>query len=318
MSRIVPSCACLAGLLLAVSFASAQTQNPQQSQGTQPRQSNPNVQGGASSSSSATQGSGRNSVETDRGASSGHGASMMSGRSPDAELAACLIVDNECAVTAGQIAQQRSQNEEVKQFAQQMVQAHGQMIAKLQQVAGEAGAGGAQGATGRSGTGSQSTSGSQTTSGRASDPSEAARAGGTTPGAGSTVRSSTQSSVGSDAAARSDQTAGGRSSMQHGGRLDHVALKRELGELSKQTLQRELSQKTGSEFDMCYIGGQIQAHLHAIDAMKVAQNHASGELRPLLDQGIQEAQTHLQHAKDLAKKLETAYVAEKSNGAAKR
>jgi hypothetical protein len=38
--------------------------------------------------------------------------------------------------------------------------------------------------------------------------------------------------------------------------------------------------------------------------MKVARNHASPELQQALDEGIQTASDHLQHAKDLAKKLE--------------
>lgn len=91
---------------------------------------------------------------------------------------------------------------------------------------------------------------------------------------------------------------------QAGQPLDTLALKRELGELCKQTFEREFSKKSASEFDKCYLGQQIGAHLHAIDAMKVAHNHASNDLRKVLDEGIQTAQQHLQHAKELAKKLE--------------
>ena len=55
-------------------------------------------------------------------------------------LAACLIIDNQGQVALAEFAQEQSQNDEVKQFAQQMVQEHTECISKLQQFAGPIGA----------------------------------------------------------------------------------------------------------------------------------------------------------------------------------
>ncbi|MBA4017874.1 MAG: hypothetical protein C0483_11920 [Pirellula sp.] len=179
------------------------------------------------------------------------------GQSADAELATCLSIDNQGEIDAGHMALQKSQNDDVKQFAQEMVNAHAKMIQDLQRFTGGV---------------------AQTS---AAAPAEAGRA-----------------------PASNVQQAGGVAHPSANG-LDHIALKQELADQCKQTMQREWSEKSGAEFDKCYIGQQIGAHLHAIDAMRVAQNHASPELRQTLDQGVQTASAHLQHAKDLMKKLES-------------
>lgn len=192
-------------------------------------------------------------------------------RSADGELAACLIVDNEGEVAMGQMALQRAQNDDVKKFAQEMVEAHTQMIDKLKKFAGQGGAvNELSNATG------------------AAQPDQA-------------------NAINNQTAASATQTrpAAGREVQNNDGQLDHVALKRELGALCKQTLEREFAQKSADEFDHCYMGQQIGAHLHAIDAMRVAQNHGSDQLRQVLDDGIRTAEKHLQHAKELEKRLDS-------------
>lgn len=232
------------GLALAASFADAQQAGTQR----QPRRDN-QVR---PTNAVETQAGGQAAPQDGRSNSVSPGAQAGMARSADQELAACLIIDNQSEVDAGKFALAHSQNQEVKQFAQQMVDQHSQMIQKLQPFAG------ALAAATQAGT----------------------NAGGTNAG-------------GTNAAA-------GR---QAGG-LDHVAFKRELAAQCKQTMERELGQKQGAEFDKCYMGAQVQMHLHAIDTMKVAQNHSSAELRAALDEGIAAATQHLEHAKTLAKQFE--------------
>jgi predicted outer membrane protein len=178
------------------------------------------------------------------------------GQSADAELATCLSIDNQGEIDAAHMALQKSQNAEVKQFAQEMVDAHAKMIQDLQRFTG-----------------------------------------------GAVQTSATAPAGAGQAPVGTVQQAGGAAHQAANG-LDHIALKQELADQCKQTMQREWGEKSGAEFDKCYIGQQIGAHLHAIDAMRVAQNHASPELQQALDQGVQTASAHLQHAKDLMKKLE--------------
>lgn len=198
------------------------------------------------------------------------GPMMRGGRSTDQELAACLTIDNEGEVWMGKFAQQRAKNDEVKQFAEQMVKDHSQMIEKLQRFAGE---------------------------GQAANNANAAPQN----------NQANQINNETAAAATRGQPArqpGARMQAQQGP-LDHLAFKRELAEQCKQTLEREFSQKSASEFDHCYMGQQIGAHLHAIDVMKVARNHASPDLQAVLDEGIKTAEGHLAHAKELEEKTES-------------
>lgn len=52
----------------------------------------------------------------------------------DHYLAACLIIANEKEIAASQAAMQKVQDEQVKQFAQKMIEEHEQFIAKLKQI----------------------------------------------------------------------------------------------------------------------------------------------------------------------------------------
>lgn len=85
-----------------------------------------------------------------------------------------------------------------------------------------------------------------------------------------------------------------------------VSLHREIAAQCAQSTQEELGKKDGAEFDKCFMGAQLGAHMHAIDTMKVFQRHATGELRQVLDEGVQAATSHLEHAKGIMKSLETA------------
>ncbi len=83
-------------------------------------------------------------------------------------------------------------------------------------------------------------------------------------------------------------------------------MKRELAAQCLQSKQEELSQKSGAEFDKCFMGAQLGMHMEAIDTMKVFSKHTSGELKSTIEEGIKTAQSHLEHAKGIMKTLETA------------
>jgi predicted outer membrane protein len=57
--------------------------------------------------------------------------------SADSQLAGCLIVDNQGEIALGQLAEQKTKNNEVKQFAQMMVKDHTDFMQKLEKFAGE-------------------------------------------------------------------------------------------------------------------------------------------------------------------------------------
>jgi predicted outer membrane protein len=180
-------------------------------------------------------------------------------------------VDNHGEVAAAKIAQQRAENSQVKRFAEQMIEDHGQFIEKLQRFAGGPQAGG------RPAGGQQD----RPQRDRAEQPQSNRQA----------------QTEGAQPAAQAE--AGGAR-----GGLNFVALKRELGQQCLESTRKELESKEGREFDKCFMGMQVMKHMQAIDTMKVFRNHASPQLAQALDEGIRTAQTHLEHAKEIAKQLE--------------
>jgi predicted outer membrane protein len=194
----------------------------------------------------------------------------------DAVLATWLLTANNNEIAVSQIAVQRAQDPEVKQFAQKMVDDHRKLAEKLQPFAptGTSGMFGAnRPADDDPRPGSDGTDGDH-------------RAGGTD-GTGQ---------------GRAHEASSPRSS--GAGHVDHVALLQDLGRQCLETARKELDQKQGAEFDRCYMGMAIGAHMKANDEMIVFQKHASSQLRSVIADGQPTVAAHLQHAKDLARKLE--------------
>jgi predicted outer membrane protein len=211
----------------------------------------------------------------------GHGAMRSGGQIGDREMASALLVDNQGEVAMAQFVLQKTQNQEVRQFAQKLIDDHQRMIDSLKQAgASESGAG--QG----SAAGQGSRSGSSTAA---------------------------QGQPGSDATAGTDRrnsVTPGAAELQagqgQGGATDFASLKHELGQQCLQSSQRELSSKQGAELDKCYIGMQVFMHQHAADTMTVFRRHAGEQLGRTIDEGLPVVQAHLEHAKQLMKQLESS------------
>jgi predicted outer membrane protein len=92
--------------------------------------------------------------------------------------------------------------------------------------------------------------------------------------------------------------------MRMGGGLNFVAISRELGQKCLESARRELQTKSGADFDRCYVNMQVGNHMHMVDMCEVFRNHASESLRAPIGDALRVAQQHLQHAKELAKKVE--------------
>ena len=192
----------------------------------------------------------------------------------DSQLAACLIVDNQGEIAIAQLAEQKSQNKEIQAFAQKMVEDHQKMISDLQRFAGAIG--------------------HQPRATNRLDANEAK----SEPRVKGNRRDENRVQPGASAPIAQGQGEMG---------LDFIALKRELGQKCVESTQTEMEKKEGAEFDKCFAFHQVMVHMRAIDTMEVFKGHASGELQTVLTEGLQVAQTHLQHAKDLAKKVEGSH-----------
>jgi predicted outer membrane protein len=219
----------------------------------------------------------------------------------DGILATWILVDNGNEIALAKLAQERAQSPEVKQFAQMMVAEHGKLGQKLQPFAAKVGFTGTTRTDGRD-TNGRDTSG-RDTSGRDTDGRDTD--GRDTDGGDASKNGNDPQDPPRDSSKPQDPT--GRNAGAGGndkGGLDHVALLQELGSKCLDSGRKELEKKSGAEFDRCFMGMMIGAHMKANDVATVFERHASGELKSVLAEGRKTTETHLAKAKEIAKQLE--------------
>jgi predicted outer membrane protein len=188
----------------------------------------------------------------------------------DQFFAACLAIKNQGEVEISKFALERTQNPQVKQFAQQMIVDHQPMVPKLQQIAGLL-AGGQFGAD-RSRTVQSANYDSQ-------------------PGG---ARQPTTSQV---------QQAGGQLAGQTSALEQVTAIERQIAQRCGENLREKLQQKQGAEFDHCYIGSQIAAHMQMLAALEVLKAQTSDPLRQIAQEAEPKVKQHLETAEKLAEQL---------------
>jgi len=185
--------------------------------------------------------------------------------SADSQLAGCLIVDNQGEIALGKLAEQKAKDKDVKDFGEKMVYDHTQFMQQLQRFAGT------QGQNGNLGANAQSAS----------------------------------AAVQQQGAGNPDRALPGAVIQPMGGQgLNFVALKQEIGQKCLQMTQGDLEKKNASQFDKCYIGQQIGAHVEVLATLEVFRSQASPELASVLDKGIETTKSHLEHAKKIAEALD--------------
>jgi predicted outer membrane protein len=251
--------------------------------------------------------------QTDRQAQGRQG--MGQGRLGDAALVRWISVNNESEIRISEAAQQKAQNEQVKQFAQMMVDEHTKLGQKLQQAANQGGEELQRGTENnaieerirnRRNTRENETNANENERNQNSpqnndnanddqnvsflqneDPN--AR-----PGQGRLRDAARNAELQGDAA-------GGN--MRRGSNPG-VELHAQIKEACTQAFLQELQSKNGAEFDKCYMGQQILAHQDTLATLKVISQQASPELKQTLQQAQQSTQQHLQKAKDVMKQIE--------------
>ncbi len=87
--------------------------------------------------------------------------------------------------------------------------------------------------------------------------------------------------------------------------LNFLAIEQQIGRQCESSLIRELQEKQGEKFDKAYVGWNIGAHMHMLDALKVLRSDASPQLQQTLAQAEQSTHDHLEHFKKLMHELES-------------
>lgn len=217
-------------------------------------------------------------LQTDRDQTTARGEKL------DSHLASCLAIENWAEIEAAKFGEARAQSEEVKQFANMLQKDHTEFLNRLKSIEPEVAKYLMK--TGRTQTGIEGRDAAA--SRRDAQAGETRR----DPQAGETRRDETRRD--------SDLTAA------HGGAADKMLqIKQEIAETCINTFQQELGSKSKADFDRCFVGYQVGAHLHMLDTLKVFEKHASPQLAEVIRDGSQSVQQHLAQAKQLLTRFES-------------
>jgi predicted outer membrane protein len=209
-------------------------------------------------------------------------------KNPDHALASCVALANQEEIALGELGSQKAHNEEVKKFAQMLVQDHQEFLGKLKEFAPEA-----------------SSSGFLN-----SDKARTAARSGAVPATKAGARTVEQAVAtdGANDSAKIETTAGKEAGAKsgdahhHHGR--HLQIEREVAQQCLMMSKEKLNSETGEKFDKCFIGQQIGMHSAMKAKLIVYQRHASSELAQVLAAGQKKTEEHLAKAEEIMKTLD--------------
>jgi predicted outer membrane protein len=200
------------------------------------------------------------------------GINNNSDNSLDQFIASCLLIGNQEEVALAQVAVDRAENENVKQFAQMLVDDHQKTIQKLQQHA-------------KQGVGLDS------------EPTLSAASGVRSGQSDSNLSPTAQQYTANRADLDRDSASNGA--------LDQVLkMQQQAAQECLSMTKAMMQEKQGAEFDKAFAGSQIGAHVGMLAKLKASEQHVSSELAPIIQESQQTVQMHLEQAKQLCEELE--------------
>jgi predicted outer membrane protein len=235
------------------------------------------------------------------------GSSAQSGQTQqlDRYLAQWLRASNEAEIKLAQMGEQKSQNEQVKQFAQMLVQDHQQLSQKLQQLASQGP--GAQSQPGQSQPGQSQSSQRSSQSQPGQSQSGQSQPGQSQPG---------QSQSGQSQSQLGQSQSGSMSSGTEAQKL--VQIHEQIASKRVESLMKGLEEKQAGEFDQAFMGLQVLHHMAMLETLQVMQQQSGGKLRETLTQAEQSVQQHLDKASQLSQELSQTDTASRQNQTERR
>jgi len=82
-----------------------------------------------------------------------------------------------------------------------------------------------------------------------------------------------------------------------------IAIDKQITDRTTEAMKQKLEEKSGAEFDRCYIGGQIACHMQASAALDVLSRQATGPLKQLASETKSKVDEHLKQAEKIAEQL---------------
>ncbi len=255
----------------------------------------------------------------------------------DAEIASCLILANQNEVALAKIAQEKSQNDEVKQFAKKLEEDHTQLITTLSKftsqnysnrdttrnAAGEAGRDGRnQGRNENRNEGRNENRNANQNENRNEDRNEgrnedrnegradqrnenAANRDANAPRVQSEVRVQNTAQNNQNAQQNNQGNRVGNNATGNHSQLQVIQhqIKHEVADQCLADARKELNSKESNKFDECFVGMQIACHMKMHSELTVFERHASGNLQTALSTAQQTTDKHLEELKGMMEKL---------------
>jgi predicted outer membrane protein len=229
-----------------------------------------------------------------------------------------LIIDNNKEIALGQLGQQTSQNDKVKQFCEMIVKDHASFVDKLQEQTASSGRTPALGIGAGAAARDRGTAAlpPRPTSPTATTEPGAAQRDAAQPGREATAqRNPSQPGQRPGAAATAQATSQGPQQGESGQRItvakpvignqpgsELLQLHHEIAEACLDSARRN-AERLGKEFDTQFMGAQIVAHQEMLDKLRVFQQHVSPQTKQLLAQAQKTTQQHLEEAKSIHESL---------------
>ncbi|MFO1064358.1 MAG: DUF4142 domain-containing protein [Pirellulales bacterium] len=214
-----------------------------------------------------------------------HGPQMGQGPSLTAFIVHKLRLGNQGEVELGQMATERAEHQQVKQFAQKMVQEHSQMIQKLDAI---------QGAGGQPGTPNPNQN-PNSNSGAQNPPTQP----------------NVQGQPNTPGRPNNGESIVGRVNPNQGPEMNGVQVPAQIAAMSDrhcqiklQLTKQLLQQHQGKDFEMAYLGQQIAAHMDMLAELQAIQSASAPQLQQLVSQAEKSTKEHLEMAKSICKELE--------------
>lgn len=209
------------------------------------------------------------------------GVAQVGQKLDDRTLAALILIGNQKEVALSRLAAGRAKSPEVKQLAEEMTKEHGDFVNRLARFAGA--------------------------DERAEQDPNADEG---------PSRGRVQERTGAGAESESVQPrSGAKGDWQHydlsGSPL--VTFDREAAEQCLQGAEKFLGQQEGATFDRWFMTLQLVGHMGMRDKLLVAQRHATGEMRALVEQGLQTTDQHIRQAEQVMGHLAHAAGDEQTN-----
>jgi len=197
--------------------------------------------------------------------------SMTPTQRRDRQIADWLLQCNQNEIALAKLAAAKTDNKQVRQFAEMLEKDHSQDLSELQRFASP-----------------------MSNADAASAPAgkTAAQQGGV-----DVVAPFVEVAVGGNGEAGTPASADNQTG------LNFLAVQHQIGQRFLNLTEKEWESKSGHQRDMAFVGRQLVMHQHLIATEEVLRQYASPDLQPLLDKGLKEAHNHWNDAKSLIEEL---------------